>query len=110
MQYNYNFMNATDEIRLRLRISKLEAKLAFAEIEVADSTPEIASPRTPAQRRDGAVARRDNAEAADSALRAELEVLRRSYPTLASRESRKNSMMSGGSIRSNRLRNIFVPA
>ena len=76
-------MDATDEIRLRLRISKLEAQLDLAEIEAADCTREIASPLTPAQRRDGAIARRENAEAKACELRVELDALRRSYPNFA---------------------------
>jgi len=48
LRYNHNSMDEMDEIRLRLRISKLEAKLTLAEIEATALTHEIASPRTPA--------------------------------------------------------------
>ena len=76
-------MDEMDEIRLRLRISKLEAQLALTEIEAVALTHEIASPRTLARRYDEATAHRDHAFAAASALRAELDSLRRSFPSLA---------------------------
>jgi hypothetical protein len=83
LRYNHNSMDEMDEIRLRLRISKLEAKLTLAEIEATALTHEIASPRTPAHRCDEATAHRDGALAAANALRAELDTLRHSFSNLA---------------------------
>lgn len=76
-------MDEIDEIRLRLRISKLEAKLALTEIEATALTHEIAAPRISGHRCDEATAHRDRALAAASTLRAELDTLRHSFPNLA---------------------------
>ena len=51
-QYNHRWVRTTivclmdemDEIRFRMRISKLEARFALREIEATALTPEIASP------------------------------------------------------------------
>jgi|HubBroStandDraft_2_1064218.scaffolds.fasta_scaffold481483_2 hypothetical protein len=54
-------MDEMDQIRYRLRISMLEAKLALAQIEAAALAREIRSPLTSAQRRQQATDLRDAA-------------------------------------------------
>lgn len=76
-------MEDIDEIRLRLRFSKLEAKLALTEIEMSACSREIRSPLTPAHRCEEVAARRDQLLSHASLLRAELDLLRRSHPDLA---------------------------
>jgi hypothetical protein len=52
---------ALDDIRYRLRVSKLEAQVALLGIERDDLSREIANPRTPAVRREVAIELRDRA-------------------------------------------------
>ena len=76
-------MDPMDEIRQRLKISNLEAKIALIEIETARHAREISSPLTSAERRDEVVANRDDALSKVLSLRQELEALRMRFPTLA---------------------------
>jgi hypothetical protein len=76
-------MDEMEEIRRRLRISKLEAKLALCEIEAAALDREIASPLTFANRKLEADKRRDGLRSEASVIRSELDEMRRSYPLLA---------------------------
>lgn len=76
-------MDEMDEIRLRMRVSKLEARLALLEIEAAVLSREIASPLTPERRRQEAKESRDTALAQGRTIMTELESLRKSYPGLA---------------------------
>jgi hypothetical protein len=61
-------MDDIGEIRTRLLLSKLEAKLAMLQIEAAALSKEIRSPLTSARRRDEATDRRDAALAESSAI------------------------------------------
>ena len=54
-------MDEMDEIRLRMRVSRLEARLALLEIEAAALSREIASPLTSERRREEATECRDTA-------------------------------------------------
>jgi hypothetical protein len=76
-------VDALDEIRCRLSISRLEAKVSLRQIEAASLGREICSPLTSANRRDEAVERRDVLLAEASALQSELDTLRRLFPDLA---------------------------
>ena len=53
-------MDDLDEIRLRMRISNLQAKLELRELETLALSREISSPLTASQRRSQAVERRDD--------------------------------------------------
>lgn len=72
-----------DEIRIRLRISNLEARLAMREIEIAALSREIASPLTSSKRREEATERRDAEHADLGRIKIELDELCRSYPRYA---------------------------
>jgi hypothetical protein len=76
-------MDDIDEIRFRLLISKLEAKLAMLQIEAAALSREIGSPLTSARRREQATDLRDTALTESSALQSELNALRKQFPDLA---------------------------
>ena len=76
-------MDDIDEIRFRMRISKLEAKLALTQIEAAALTREIRSPLTSALRRLQATYLRDAALAESKTLQANLDALRTQSPDLA---------------------------
>ena len=76
-------MDQMNEVRLRMRVSKLEARLALVEIETAALSREIASPLTSERRRAEAKECRDTALARGSTIRTELENLCKSYPGLA---------------------------
>lgn len=76
-------MDDMDELRIRMHVSKLEARLALREIEAAALTKEIASPLTSEMRREQANESRDTALAQGRSIRTELESLRRSYPDVA---------------------------
>ena len=69
-----------DEIRWRMRISNLEARVELREIEAAASTREITSPLTSATRRTELIQRRDALITEVSELKAELERSRKSRP------------------------------
>ena len=69
-----------DEIRWRMRISNLEARVELREIEAAASTREITSPLTSATRRTELIQRRDALITEVSELNAELERSRKSRP------------------------------
>lgn len=71
------------EIRIRMRISNLEARLAMREIEIADLSREIASSLTSSNRREEGIKRRDAEQADWRQIRAELDEMRRSYPRFA---------------------------
>lgn len=72
-----------DEIRIRMRISNLEARLAMREIEIAGLSREISSPLTASKRRAQADECRDAEQADLWRIKAELDELRISYPRLA---------------------------
>ena len=76
-------MDEMDDIRLRLRISNLEARLALREIEAAALTREIASPLTSSKRREEVIQSRDAALTEASVINAELDEMRRLFPRLA---------------------------
>ena len=69
-----------DEIRGRMRVSNLEARVELREIEAAASTREITSPLTSATRRTELIQRRDALTTEVSELKAELERVRKSCP------------------------------
>ena len=70
-----------DEIRCRLRVSNLEARMELREIEAAALTREIASPLTSAARQTEALQRRTVLLAEASELKAELDQMRKSIPS-----------------------------
>jgi hypothetical protein len=76
-------MDEIDEIRHRLRISKLEAMLALRQIEASALTREIRSSLTPSSRKEQATDLRDAAHAESAALQADLNALRKQFPYLA---------------------------
>jgi hypothetical protein len=76
-------MDDMDELRIRMLVSKLEARLALCEIEAAALTKEIASPLTSERRREQANESRETALAQGRAIWTELESLRSSYPDVA---------------------------
>jgi hypothetical protein len=76
-------MDDIEQIRLRLRISNLEARLALREIEAAALAREITSPLTFASRRAEATRRQDAALSEASVIKAELDEIRRLFPGLA---------------------------
>jgi hypothetical protein len=80
--YNYPCMDATDEIRLRMKISKLEAQLSLREIEIAALNREIDSPLTSLERRYEARKSLDAARGDGAKLITELDEIRRSYPNI----------------------------
>jgi hypothetical protein len=73
--------NELDEIRWRMRVTNLEARIELREIDAAAFTREIASPLTPATRRTELIARRAATLTEVSKLKAELDLVRRSFPT-----------------------------
>jgi hypothetical protein len=81
--YNGVQMDELGEIRRRLRISNLEARLALREIEAAALTREITSPLTSANRKGEAIQSRDAALTEASVIKADLDEMRRSFPRLA---------------------------
>jgi hypothetical protein len=76
-------MDELDEIRCRMRISNLEARIALREIEAAALSREINSPLTSDTRRTELIQRRDPLLNEVSELRAELDKLRNSFPSWA---------------------------
>ena len=72
--------NELDEIRWRMRVTNLEARIELREIDAAACTREIASPLTPATRRSELIAHRAATLTEVSKLKAELEQVRRSFP------------------------------
>ena len=81
--YNRVQPDQLDEIRIRLRISNLAARLAMHEIEIAALGREIDSHLTSFKRRVEAAIRRDAQHADWWQIKAELDELRRSYPRFA---------------------------
>jgi hypothetical protein len=75
--------NEIDEIRWRMRVTNLEARIELREIDIAAFTREIASPLTPAARRAELTARRTALGAEVFKLKAELDQMRRSIPARA---------------------------
>jgi multidrug resistance efflux pump len=76
-------MDDLDDIRHRLWISKLQAKVALRQIEAASLTHEIGSPLTAANRREEALERRETLLDEASGLQSELDNLRTLFPDLA---------------------------
>ena len=76
-------MDDMDELRIRILVSKLEARLALREIEAAALTKELASRLTSERRREQANESRQTALAQRRTIRTELESLRSSYPDVA---------------------------
>jgi hypothetical protein len=72
-------MDAVEDIRRRLRISNLEARLELREIECADLIRKIESPRTSLDERMDARKRRETVLSECSALRADLEDVKRAW-------------------------------
>jgi hypothetical protein len=72
--------NELDEIRWRLRVSNLEARVELREIEAAALTREITSPLTSAARQAEAMQRRQTLLTEASELKAELDQMHRSVP------------------------------
>lgn len=69
-----------DEIRWRMRVTNLEARVELREIEAAAFTRELKSPLTPEPRRTELTRRRGAILAEVFELKAELEQMRRSFP------------------------------
>ena len=76
-------MDQLDEIRCRMRLSNLEARIALREIEAAALTREINSPLTSGTRRTELIQSRDLMLTEVSKLKAELDKLRTSFPSWA---------------------------
>ena len=76
-------MDELDEIRCRMRLSNLEARIALREIEAATLTREINSPLTSGTRRTELIQSRDLMLTEVSKLKAELDKLRTSFPSWA---------------------------
>jgi hypothetical protein len=76
-------MDYKEEVRRRLQISNLEARLAMREIEATALSREITSALTFASRRAEATQLRDAALSEASVIKAELDELRGSFPQLA---------------------------
>ena len=72
-----------DEIRWRMRIANLEARVELCEIESAALAREIASPLTAETCRSQAMMRRSVLLTEASEFKTELEQIRRSFPTWA---------------------------
>ena len=68
-----------DDIRLRMRISKLEAQLALGEIECADLTRKIRSPLTSSAIRDEAIQRHEDRLDECKAISEELKTVRKDF-------------------------------
>jgi hypothetical protein len=75
--------NDLDEIRWRMRVTNLEARIELREIDIAAFTREIASLLTAATRRAELTAHRAALLAEVSKLKAELDELRKSLPMRA---------------------------
>jgi hypothetical protein len=75
-------MDDFDDIRHRLWISKLQAKVALREIEATSLTHEIGSPLTSPKRREEAEERRETLLDEASVLQSELDGLRNLFPNL----------------------------
>lgn len=76
-------LDEMDEIRIRMRISNLEARLAMREIEIAALSREIANYLTSSKQRAEAIEYRDLEHADWWKIKAELDDLRRSFPRFA---------------------------
>ena len=75
-------MHDLDDVRRRMRISNLEARLELHEIEIAALSTEISSPLTSSHRSEEANERRDAQQAEWWKIKAELDEMRRSAPTM----------------------------
>ena len=73
-------MDDMDEIRFRLRVSELEARLALCEIEAAALSREIASSLTSEKRREEAIECRDTALAQGRTIMTKLVSPRKFVP------------------------------
>jgi hypothetical protein len=73
-------MDEMDEIRLRMRISNLQARREWCEIEILALSREILSPLTTSRRQAEAVVRRDDLMTDRSELAKELDGILRCFP------------------------------
>ncbi len=78
--YNRVCMDALEEIRLRMRITNLEARMELQEIEIAALNREIGSPLTTLDRKNEARERLDAAWNERADVYTELTEVRRSHP------------------------------
>lgn len=76
-------MDDLDEIRRRLRITNLEARIELREIEAEALVREIRSPLTSAARRAEAIERRTALLTERSAIKTELDEMRLWFPVMA---------------------------
>jgi hypothetical protein len=72
--------NELDEIRWRMRVTNLEARIELREIDIAAFTREIASPLTSTTRRAELTTHRAVMLEEVSKLKAELDQVRRTFP------------------------------
>ena len=75
-------MDTLDEIRLRMKFTNLEARLALREIDSTDLLREIKSPLTNVKRMNEARERLDAARSERGKLITELDTLRRTHPNI----------------------------
>ena len=71
--------SALDDIRHRMRIANLEARLALGEIECADLKRKIKSPLTPSLIREEAILRHEDRLDECTAIAGELKTLRKDF-------------------------------
>ena len=76
-------MYELEDVRRRMRVSNLEAKLALFEIDAAALSREINSPLTSAKRRDEASRHRDFVLNEGAQVKGQLDEMRRMFPDLA---------------------------
>jgi hypothetical protein len=71
-------MDDLEDVRRRMRMSNLEARLELHEIEIAALNKKIASPLTSPRRREEALERRDVEQGEWWAIKAELDEMQKS--------------------------------
>lgn len=76
-------MNDLEDLRRRMRITNLEARLDLHEIEIAAFDRELASALTSRDRKAEATERRDALLRERCEIKTELDQMRRSFPHLA---------------------------
>ena len=80
---NLSPIDEIEDIRRRMRVSNLEARLALHEIDAEALSHEISSPMTSVPKREEAIQRRESALNEVSAIKAALDKMYRSFPHLA---------------------------